>query len=176
MKIHKIWVENVRGIRSRIEIEPALSGATLFYAPNEFGKTTLSEAVSFLFNFPASSNSQIIQNLVPVGRDVGPTMGAIIEVSGDLYEIEKRWVKDRKTEVNITGSKKLQLSGANAEKAINELFESNLNQSFWELLQLGQAEFSSIIDSEFEAEFRADLQNLLDSISSSEESADADSL
>jgi len=176
MKIHKIWAENVRGIRSRIEIVPALSGATLIHAPNETGKTTLSEVISFLFNFPSSSNSQIIQSLVPVGRDVGPIMGATIDVNGDRYEIEKRWVKDRKTEVNITGSKNLQLSGANAEKAITELFENNLNESFWELLQLGQAEFSSIIDSEFEEEFVADLQNLLDSISSTEESADANSL
>jgi uncharacterized protein YhaN len=176
MKIHKIWAENVRGIRSKIEIEPALSGATLFHAPNESGKTTLSEVVTFLFNFPASSNSQVIQALVPVGRDVGPTMGAIIEVNGDRYEIEKRWVKDRKTEVNISGSRKLQLCGSNAEKAITELFKNNLNESFWELLQLGQAEFTSIIDREFEDEFVADLQNLLDSISSTEESAEADSL
>ena len=176
MKIHKVWAENVRGIRKRIDIEPALTGTTLFHAPNEYGKTTLSEVITYLFKFPSSSNSQIIQGLVPVGRDVGPTMGATIEVNGDLYVIEKRWIKDRKTEFSVSGSKNIQLSGANAEKAIDELFESNINESFWDLLQLGQSEFASLIDSEFDVDFVADLQNLLDLISSNEEDAEADSL
>ena len=161
MKIHKIWAENVRGIRSRIEIEPALSGPTLFHAPNESGKTTLCEVITYLFNFPATSNNQKILALVPVGRDVGPLMGATIEVNGDIYQIEKQWVRDRKAEVSITGSRNVQLAGANAEKVITQLFEESLNESFWNLLQLGQSEFASIVDADFDADFVAIIQETI---------------
>ena len=176
MRIHEIWAENVRGITTRKSIKPAPSGVTLVHAPNESGKTTLSEVLTFLFTFPSASNHAAIKNLQPVGKDVGPSMGATIEIGPDIYEIKKQWLKEKKTELVVTGSRNLQLAGLDAQREIEEIFAGALDATFWELLQLPQADFNSLVGTDFSDDFLEDLQNLLDKISTDSEEENADSL
>ncbi len=97
MKIHKLWAENVKGISNRVTMELSPTGLNLISAPNEMGKTTMAQVLDFLFQHKSSANSQEIKVLKPYGKDVGPLMGAIIEVDGQTYKIEKQWLKDKKT-------------------------------------------------------------------------------
>jgi len=145
MKIHKLWAENVKGISDLIEVELSPTGLNLITAPNEMGKTTIAQVLDFLFQHKSSANSQEIKDLQPYGKDVGPLMGAIIEVEGQTYKIEKRWLKDKKTEVELLAPEKKALSGNDADKIIHEIFTEHLDKTIWKMIQVAQANFTELL-------------------------------
>ena len=121
MKIHKLWAENVRGISNRVNMDLSPTGLNLVTAPNEMGKTTMAQVLDFLFQHKSSANSKEIKDLKPYGKDVGPLMGATIEVDGQTYQIEKRWLKEKKTEVKLISPEIKELDGPEAEKMIDKI-------------------------------------------------------
>ena len=145
MKIHKLWAENVKGISELVEVELSPTGLNLITAPNEMGKTTIAQVLDFLFQYKSSANSQEIKDLKPYGKDVGPLMGAIIEVDGQTYKIEKRWLKDKKTEVELLSPEKKALSGNDADKIIDEIFTQYLDETIWKMIQVAQANFTELL-------------------------------
>ena len=161
MKIHKLWAENVRGISSRVTMELSPTGLNLVTAPNEMGKTTMAQVLNFLFQHKSSANSQEIKDLKPYGKDVGPLMGAIIEVDGQTYKIEKQWLKDKKTEVELLAPEKKALSGNAADKLIDEIFTEYLDETIWKMVQVAQANFGDLLDNEYDDDRRAALSDYL---------------
>ena len=161
MKIHKLWAENVRGISSRVTMELSPTGLNLVTAPNEMGKTTMAQVLDFLFQHKSSANSQEIKDLKPYGKDVGPLMGAIIEVDGQTYKIEKQWLKDKKTEVELLAPEKKALSGNAADKLIDEIFTEYLDETIWKMIQVAQANFGDLLDNEYDDDRRAALSDYL---------------
>ena len=161
MKIHKLWAENVRGISSRVTMELSPTGLNLVTAPNEMGKTTMAQVLNFLFQHKSSANSQEIKDLKPYGKDVGPLMGAIIEVDGQTYKIEKQWLKDKKTEVELLAPEKKALSGNAADKLIDEIFTEYLDETIWKMVQVAQANFGDLLDNEYDDDQRAALSDYL---------------
>lgn len=161
MKIHQLWAENVRGISSRVNIELSPTGLNLITAPNEMGKTTMAQVLDFLFQHKSSANSQEIKDLKPYGKDVGPLMGAVIEVDGQTYKIEKQWLKDKKTEVELLAPEKKALSGNAADKLIDEIFTEYLDETIWKMIQVAQANFGELLDDEYDDDRRAALSDYL---------------
>jgi uncharacterized protein YhaN len=161
VKIHKLWAENVRGISSRVTMELSPTGLNLVTAPNEMGKTTMAQVLDFLFQHKSSANSQEIKDLKPYGKDVGPLMGAIIEVDGQTYKIEKQWLKDKKTEVELLAPEKKALSGNAADKLIDEIFTEYLDETIWKMIQVAQANFGDLLDNEYDDDRRAALSDYL---------------
>ena len=161
MKIHKLWAENVKGISNLVEVEFSPTGLNLVTAPNEMGKTTMAQILDFLFQHKSSSNSQEIKDLQPNGKDVGPLMGAIIEVDGQTYKIEKRWLKDKKTEVEMLSPIKKALSANDADKIIAEIFTEYLDDTIWKMIQVAQANFNDLLEDEYSDERRAALSTYL---------------
>lgn len=149
MKIHKLWAENVKGILDRVEVELSPTGLNLITAPNEMGKTTIAQVLDFLFQYKSTANSQEIKDLKPYGKDVGPLMGAIIEVDGQTYKIEKRWLKDKKTEVELLAPEKKALTGNDADKIIDEIFTQYLDETIWKMIQVAQANFTELLVDEY---------------------------
>jgi energy-coupling factor transporter ATP-binding protein EcfA2 len=154
VKIHKLWAENVRGISDRVTLELEPTGLNLVTAPNEMGKTTLAEVLNYLFQHKATSKSQEIKELKPYGKDVGPLMGAVIDVDGQIYKIEKQWLKDTKTEVELVSPKKESLAGNAADKAIEKIFTECLDETIWKMIQVAQADFASAISDDYEEDQR----------------------
>jgi len=161
VKIHKLWAENVKGISKLVEVELAPTGLNLITAPNEMGKTTIAQVLNFLFQYKSSANSQVIKDLKPYGKDVGPLMGAIIEVDGQTYKIEKRWLKDKKTEVELLAPVKKALSVNDADKVIHEIFTQHLDETIWKMIQVAQANFTELLDEKYGEEGRAALSSYL---------------
>ena len=129
MKIHKLWAENVRSISSRVTMELSPTGLNLVTAPNEMGKTTMAQVLNFLFQYESQQAPEAIRDLKPYGKDVGPLMGAIIEVDGQTYQIEKQWLKEKKTEVELISPESKKLSGPSAQKVIDEIFTQYLDET-----------------------------------------------
>ena len=176
MRIHKLWAENVKGISDLVEVELSPTGLNLITAPNEMGKTTIAQVLDFLFQHKSSANSQEIKDLKPYGKDVGPLMGAIIEVNGQTYKIEKRWLKDKKTEVELLAPEKKALSGNDADKIIHEIFTQHLDETIWKMIQVAQANFSELLVDEYGDDQRDMLRNFLSRAVTDEEGSSDESL
>jgi len=176
MRIHKLWAENVKGISGLVEVELSPTGLNLITAPNEMGKTTIAQVLDFLFQYKSSANSQEIKDLKPYGRDVGPLMGAIIEVDGQTYKIEKRWLKDKKTEVELLAPEKKALSGNDADKIIDEIFTQYLDETIWKMIQVAQANFTELLVDDFGEDQRDMLRYYLSRAVSDDESSSDESL
>jgi uncharacterized protein YhaN len=176
MRIHKLWAENVKGISDIVEVELSPTGLNLITAPNEMGKTTIAQVLDFLFQHKSSANSQEIKDLKPYGKDVGPLMGAIIEVDGQTYKIEKRWLKDKKTEVELLAPEKKALSGNDADKIIDEIFTQYLDETIWKMIQVAQANFSELLVDDFGEDQRDMLRYYLSRAVSDDESSSDESL
>ena len=161
MKIHKLWAENVRGISNRVNMDLSPTGLNLVTAPNEMGKTTMAQVLDFLFQHKSSANSKEIKDLKPYGKDVGPLMGATIEVDGQTYQIEKRWLKEKKTEVKLISPEIKELDGPEAEKMIDKIFKHYLDETIWKMVQVAQANFSDLLEKEFNDDRRAALSDYL---------------
>ena len=161
MKIHKLWAENVKGITNRKELELEATGLNVVTAPNESGKTTLAQVPNYLFQYKSTANSQDIKDLKPYGKDVGPLMGAEIEVNGQIYRIEKQWLKDKKTEVELISPEKRALSGNDADKVIDQIFTEYLDQTIWKMIQVAQADFDNFISSDLQEGQRDSLRHYL---------------
>lgn len=173
MKIHKLWAENVKGISDLVEVELSPTGLNLITAPNEMGKTTIAQVLDYLFQHKSSANSQEIKDLKPYGKDVGPLMGAIIEVDGQTYKIEKRWLKEKKTEVELLAPEKKALSGNDADKIINEIFTQYLDETIWKMIQVTQANFTELLVDDYGDEQRDMLRNYLSrAVTDDEDSSD----
>jgi uncharacterized protein YhaN len=176
MRIHKLWAENVKGISDLVEVELSPTGLNLITAPNEMGKTTIAQVLDFLFQHKSSANSQEIKDLKPYGKDVGPLMGAIIEVDGQTYKIEKRWLKDKKTEVELLAPEKKALSGNAADKVIEEIFTEHLDKTIWKMIQVAQANFTELLVDDFGEDQRDMLRYYLSRAVSDDESSSDESL
>ena len=176
MKIHKLWAENVKGISDLVEVELSPTGLNLITAPNELGKTTIAQVLDFLFQHKSSANSQEIKDLKPYGKDVGPLMGAIIEVDGQTYKIEKRWLKDKKTEVELLAPEKKALSGNDADKIIHEIFTEHLDETIWKMIQVAQANFTELLVDEYGDDQRDMLRYYLSRAVTDDEGASDESL
>ena len=176
MRIHKLWAENVKGISDLVEVELSPTGLNLITAPNEMGKTTIAQVLDFLFQHKSSANSQEIKDLKPYGKDVGPRMGAIIEVDGQIYKIEKQWLKDRKTEVEMISPEKKALSGNAADKVIEEIFTEHLDKTIWKMIQVAQANFTELLVDDFGEDQRDMLRYYLSRAVSDDESSSDESL
>jgi energy-coupling factor transporter ATP-binding protein EcfA2 len=161
VKIHKLWAENVKGITNRKELELEATGLNVVTAPNESGKTTLAQVLNYLFQYKSTANSQDIKDLKPYGKDVGPLMGAEIEVNGQIYRIEKQWLKDKKTEVELISPEKRALSGNDADKVIDQIFTEYLDQTIWKMIQVAQADFDNFISSDLQEGQRDSLRHYL---------------
>jgi DNA repair exonuclease SbcCD ATPase subunit len=88
-------------------------------------------------------------------------MGAIIEVDGQTYKIEKQWLKDKKTEVELLAPEKKALSGNAADKLIDEIFTEYLDETIWKMIQVAQANFGDLLDNEYDDDRRAALSDYL---------------
>jgi uncharacterized protein YhaN len=176
VKIHKLWAENVRGISKRLTVELEPTGLNLVIAPNEMGKTTMAEVLNFLFQSKSGSEAQVILDLKPYGKDVGPLMGAMIEVDGQTYKIEKQWLKDKKTEVELLSPEAKKLSGPAADKVIDEIFTQYLDETIWKMIQVAQANFTDLLVEEYKDEQRDMLRYYLSRAVADDDDASDESL
>jgi hypothetical protein len=103
-------------------------------------------------------------------------MGAIIEVDGQTYKIEKRWLKDKKTEVELLAPEKKALSGNDADKIIDEIFTQYLDETIWKMIQVAQANFTELLVDDFGEDQRDMLRYYLSRAVSDDESSSDESL
>ncbi|HEY8787914.1 MAG TPA: AAA family ATPase [Actinopolymorphaceae bacterium] len=134
MRLHHLRLTNFRGVRD-VQVAFASPGITVVLADNEAGKSSLLEAVDKLFRLPDDSKTRDLRAVQPVGRDVGTTVEAHLELGGHQVTYRKTWFRDRATELVVDGRA---LTGREAHDAATDLFGRHVDPHLWDALVVGQ--------------------------------------
>lgn len=141
MRIRRLRIENWRGVSSS-EIVFG-DGVTIVAGPNEAGKSSLFEALRFLFRFPDSSTHRDIEAVRPVHVDQAPT----VELEADLGDVSIRYAKrfrkagrtgETTLRVDAPGRNPENLTGREAHDRAEALLAADIDVDLWEALQVEQ--------------------------------------
>ncbi|MFU8839275.1 MAG: hypothetical protein ACNA8R_00960 [Nitriliruptoraceae bacterium] len=137
MRIHRIALEDVRGLR-RAEVALATDRVTVVEAPNETGKTTLFDALDVLLHERDRAGKKHVRALKPVDRDVPSTIEADITLGPHRLTVRKRFNKQPATELTITTPTRRQLTGDAAHDELQRLLEEHTDLALLEALRFRQ--------------------------------------
>ncbi|MGB6039498.1 MAG: AAA family ATPase, partial [Gordonia sp. (in: high G+C Gram-positive bacteria)] len=138
MRLHRLRVENFRGVASR-EIEFADAGVTVIEGDNEAGKSSMMEAFDLLLTTQASSKSKNVRAVQPSGRDVGTGIWAEISCGPWRFEYFKRFNRQPETSLTILEPAREQLAGREAHERVEQIFAESLDKTLFGALRLLQS-------------------------------------
>jgi hypothetical protein len=127
MIIKSLEVANFRKFRDPVRIDGFTDGLNIVVEPNETGKSTLLEALRAAFFIRYSAKTELVRSYVPIGDDVAPRVAVGFELKGQVWSLEKQFMKS--PSVRLTGNGSRRESEA-AEEALQELlgFERGNNR------------------------------------------------
>lgn len=121
MKLLSIQLSDIRRFIAPVRIDGIGPGLNVLCAPNEFGKSTLFDALQALFFQPHRSKSKEINALRPhVGGS--PCVTVEVELNDARYTLSKRWLGKAQATVHRNGS--LIHQADDAEAFISALVQS----------------------------------------------------
>ena len=139
MILRRLRLANYRGIEA-LEVTFRPKGLTVVEGPNEAGKTSLSEAVLFLFDYPDSSKARNIEAIKPVHRDAGPEIELEAESGPYVFTYFKRFYKKPETTLTISRPKTENLTGREAHERAAELLSETMDVVLWRALCIEQGD------------------------------------
>jgi hypothetical protein len=139
MRLHRIRLENVRGVVER-SIELSERGVTVVEGPNEIGKTTTAEAVDVLFEAKDSSRAHQVRDLFAVGTDAGPRVEVEFSTRQCRAIYVKQWGRGRTTQLTLTSPRSQRFSGDEAHARARQLLDSDVDPALWRALKIVQGE------------------------------------
>ena len=139
MKFIRLRVANYRGIAAA-EVKFGPTGITLMQGPNEAGKTSLSEAIGFLFEYLDSSKHRNIEAIKPVHRDEGPEIELQAESGPYAFTYLKRFLKRPETKLTITKPKPENHTGREAHERAEAILRETLDIDLWKALTIQQGD------------------------------------
>ena len=137
MRIHRILLRDFRGVEP-LDVEFDPSGVTIIEGRNEIGKTSIADAFMLLLDCKDSSGGKPIKDVQPIGRDVGPFVEAELTVGAHRLVYRKRWLRDKKTELDIAEPRHEQLVGEAAHNRMLEILESETDTALFRALRYQQ--------------------------------------
>lgn len=118
MKLRAITMKDVRRFTDPMRVEGIDDGVNVLSAPNEFGKSTLFDALRALFFTPHGSRGKEIAQLRPHAGG-SPEVSVDIETQDGVFRISKRWFG--KPEARVTRAGALVAQADEAEAWITRL-------------------------------------------------------
>lgn len=140
MRIHRLTLRNVKGVSERTVTFPD-TGVIVIEGPNEVGKSTLLEALDRLLDSrcKASSRSQAVRAMQPVGLDAGPYVEAELTVGPYRVVFAKQWLRQTTTTLRVLAPVPEQLSGDEAQVRMHRILDECLDRPLFEALRFAQA-------------------------------------
>jgi len=137
MRLQRISLRNYRGVAAA-DVAIAHNGVTIIQGPNEIGKSSLAEAIQFLFEEPDSSNKKQLKAIKSVNVDAGPS--AEVELTTGAYHVVyfKRWHVGAKTELQILAPAPENLTGRPAHDRMKAILAETLDEPLWRALHYQQ--------------------------------------
>ena len=121
MRIHRLELNNVRGIEHLVLDDLPESGVVVIHGENEAGKSTIVEALDVVLTEKHSGRSKRIRALQPVGKDVAPEITAELSVGDYRFSIAKRWLSKKSCELHISSPRPAQFTGSQADDELERI-------------------------------------------------------
>ncbi|GAA1764267.1 AAA family ATPase [Kocuria aegyptia] len=138
MKLHRLKLENFRGVAAR-EVEFPDAGVVVLTGRNEIGKTSMIDALDALIELPDSSRHKKISEAKPAGRDVPVLVEAEFSIGSTRVIYTKQWLKRPSTTLRHIGSGDGRtLTGREAHDAAEQLW-AGADTALWKALRFMQA-------------------------------------
>lgn len=118
MRLRSITLKDVRRFTDPVRIDGITDGVNVLSAPNEFGKSTVFDALRALFFVPHGSTKKDIKHLRPHAGG-SPEVSVEVETPDGLFVIAKRWFA--KSEAKVLRSGVLIAQADEAEAWISRL-------------------------------------------------------
>ena len=137
MKILRLKLEKWRGVESRdLGFD---KGVTLIEGPNEIGKSTIVEAIWYIFNVMDSSASVGVKAIEPKGQNVGSSVEIEVEVGDFHFVYAKTYNKGKETVLHVSKPRAEQLSGREAHERVEQILDSSaVDKDLWKALLVEQ--------------------------------------
>ena len=114
------------------------TGVTIVEGPNESGKSSLGEALDFIFRYPDSSKHDEVRATKQVHADEGTEVEVEIETGAYAFTYFKRWHRRPETRLSITKPRAEQLTARDAHDRANSLLSETIDVQLWRALRLLQ--------------------------------------
>lgn len=118
MRLRSITLKDVRRFTDPVRIDGITDGVNVLSAPNEFGKSTVFDALRALFFVPHGSTKKDTKHLRPYAGG-SPEVSVEVETPDGLFVISKRWFG--KSEAKVTRGGVLIAQADEAEAWISRL-------------------------------------------------------
>ena len=114
MKLRTIRLENVRQFAGKVMTVSDLGdGLNVISAPNEFGKSTLFDALQAVFLQPFGAANADVKSLQPQPGEGGVSVSVEVEIAGRSYRIDKRFLSRKQARItDLTSGAILAQDGA----------------------------------------------------------------
>lgn len=146
MKIFDIEIRNFRGIEHFSLRNIPDTGVILISGENELGKSTVLEAVHTVLYEKHTSTKAAIKQCQPRGQDVGPFVELSFQLNEVRVRIAKRWLKEKKSELQIFAPHAQSYTGQEADAKLQELLALNLDNDLFNTLFVRQDEIAPAFD------------------------------
>lgn len=138
MKIHRLLLENFRGVLRREIVFPD-RGLIVVSGPNEVGKSSLIEALDLLLEEKDSATKAAVRAVKPVRSDVGSVIEAEISTGPYRFRYRKQFHRDTATTLTISTPAAEQLTGTPAHERVRQILADTLDEKLYKALRLLQA-------------------------------------
>lgn len=138
MKIHRLLLENFRGVVRREIVFPD-HGLIVVSGPNEVGKSSLIEALDLLLEEKDSATKAAVRSVKPVRADVGSVIEAEISTGAYRFRYRKQFHRNTATTLTISAPSAEQLTGTPAHERVRQMLADTLDEKLYKALRLLQA-------------------------------------
>jgi|GEM_PF-167320 len=141
MRIHGLYLHNIRGI-SQLELsELPETGVVVIHGDNEAGKSTIMDAIDACLNYKYSGFPKDIKSLVPADGSGWPEIRLDLSIGPYRMEIYKQFsssAASKKCELKLHSPKKARLRGDEAENEFRSIISEYLDTDLLDALFVRQ--------------------------------------
>jgi hypothetical protein len=145
MKLHRLVLENYRGIEHR-EIEFPDHGVVVVSGANEIGKSSMIEALDLLLESKDRSTKKEVKQVKPTNADVGSEVTAEISTGPYRFIYRKRFNKKSETQLTVLEPRREAHSGDEAHDRVQAMLAETVDTELWHAQRVLQSASTAAVD------------------------------
>ena len=145
MKLHRLVLENYRGIEHR-EIDFPDHGVVVVSGANEIGKSSMIEALDLLLESKDRSTKKEVKQVKPTNADVGSEVTAEISTGRYRFIYRKRFNKKCETQLTVLEPRREAHSGDEAHDRVQAMLAETVDTELWHAQRVLQSASTAAVD------------------------------
>ena len=145
MKLHRLVLENYRGIEHR-EIDFPDHGVVVVSGANEIGKSSMIEALDLLLESKDRSTKKEVKQVKPTNADVGSEVTAEISAGPYRFIYRKRFNKKCETQLTVLEPRREAHSGDEAHDRVQAMLAETVDTELWHAQRVLQSASTAAVD------------------------------